>query len=41
MTTIELPDDLAAALKAKTAAQDLKPENWLRNPDRCRARERR
>jgi plasmid stability protein len=30
MTVIELPDDLAAALKAKAAAQDLKLEDWFR-----------
>ena len=30
MTVIELPDDLAAALKARAAAQDLKLEDWFR-----------
>jgi hypothetical protein len=30
MTVIELPDDLAAALKAKAEAQHLKLEDWLR-----------
>lgn len=30
MTVIELPDDLAAALKAKAEAQHLKLEDWFR-----------
>ena len=30
MTVIELPDDLAAALKAKADAQHLKLEDWFR-----------
>ena len=30
MTTIELPDDLAAALKTKAAAQNLELEDWFR-----------
>jgi plasmid stability protein len=30
MTLIELPDDLAAALKARAAAQHLKLEDWFR-----------
>ncbi len=30
MTTIELDDDLAAALKAKADAQHLKLEDWFR-----------
>jgi plasmid stability protein len=30
MAVIELPDDLAAALKAKAEAQHLKLEDWFR-----------
>jgi hypothetical protein len=30
MTVIELPDDLAAALKAKADAQHLELEDWFR-----------
>ena len=38
MTVIELPDDLAAALKAKAAAQDLKLEDCSgRSPMRPQA----
>ena len=30
MTVIELPDDIAAVLKAKAASQNLNLEDWLR-----------